>query len=76
MSPSSAAAARALGPVDALLLACIHRVAHHDDCEKLLWIYDIHLLAHGMDRRRLKQFATRAAEKRIRAVCLRGLSLA
>ena len=74
--PGLGGGARALGPVDALILACIHRVAHHDDCEKLLWIYDIHLLAHRMDRRTLTQFATRAAEKQIKAVCLRGLSLA
>ena len=67
---------RALGPVDALLLACIHRVAHHNDCEKLLWIYDIHLLATGMDRATLEHVAECAAEKGIRAVCRRGLGLA
>ena len=74
--PGLGAGARALGPVDALLLACIHRVAHHNDCEKLLWIYDIHLLANGMDRATLGHVAARAAEKRIKAVCRRGLSLA
>ena len=74
--PELGAGARALGPVDALLLACIHRVAHHNDCEKLLWIYDIHLLANGMDRATLGHVAVRAAEKRITAVCRRGLSLA
>ena len=74
--PGLGAGTRALGSVDALLLACIHRVAHHHDREKLLWVYDIHLLVSGMDTRTLEQFASRAAEKQITAVCRRGLSLA
>lgn len=56
--------ARALHPVDALLLACIHRVAHHHDSERLLWLYDIHLLASAMDRPAFERFAALAAEKR------------
>ena len=34
--------------VDALLLACWHRVAHHQDSENLLWLYDLHLLADDL----------------------------
>jgi hypothetical protein len=37
--------ARALGDSHALVLACLHRVAHHYDDPCLLWLYDIHLLA-------------------------------
>ena len=74
--PVLGAPARALGPVDALLLACIHRVAHHHDSEKLLWLYDIHLLASGMDRPAFERFAALAAEKQLRAVSVRGLTLA
>ena len=61
--------ARALGPVDALLLACIHRVAHHRASYRLLWVYDIHLLASGMDQPTFERFAALAAEKQVRAVC-------
>lgn len=68
--------ARALGQIDALLLVCIHRVAHHHDSGKLLWLYDIHLLANGMDRQAGEQFAALAAQKGVRAVCARGLTLA
>ena len=68
--------AHALCPVDALLLACAHRVAHHHDSEKLLWLYDIHLLASGMDRPAFERFAALAAAKQVRAVCVRGLTLA
>ena len=31
--------------MDALFVACVHRVAHHDDAIDLLWLWDIHLLA-------------------------------
>jgi hypothetical protein len=37
--------ARGLSSVDALLVACVHRVAHHYDSDCLIWIYDIHLTA-------------------------------
>ncbi len=36
--------ARTLGLADALLLACLHRVAHHADEIQLLWLWDVHLL--------------------------------
>ncbi|MCA1651536.1 MAG: nucleotidyltransferase family protein, partial [Acidobacteria bacterium] len=49
---------RALGPVHALLLACMHRVVHitapyfADDSihygDRLIWLYDIHLLVSQM----------------------------
>ena len=64
--------ARGLGDVHALLLACIHRVAHHHT-ERLIWLCDIHRLASGMDRRALEEFADLAADKQMTAVCLDGL---
>jgi len=30
---------------DALVVACVHRAAHHAGSEELLWLYDIHLVA-------------------------------
>jgi Uncharacterised nucleotidyltransferase len=74
--PTLGSEVRALGPVHALLLACLHRVAHHYDSDRLIWLYDIHLLANGMDRREFEEFARLAAESRIRTICLRGLRLA
>jgi hypothetical protein len=67
---------RALGSVDALLLACVHRVAHHNNTDALIWLYDIHLLASGLTLREWDDFARLAAEKRVRAICARGLALA
>ena len=68
--------ARTLGPLDALLLACIHRVAHHQDSGRLLWLYDIHLLADEMNRNAFESFAVLAAQKRVAAACAASLRLA
>ena len=68
--------ARALGDLDALLLACIHRVAHHDDSARLLWLYDIHLLASGLDRQAFARLTELATTTAMTAICARGLGLA
>lgn len=74
--PALGDAARAPGDLDALLLACIHRVAHHNDDRDLLWLYDIHLIAGAMSLDGFDTLEQLAAQKRLRAVCARGLSLA
>lgn len=68
--------ARTLGVADALLLACIHRVAHHQDALDLLWLWDIHLLAGGLTAETGEAFVSRAERTRMRAVSVRGLELA
>ncbi len=74
---------RPLGPngwspsaVHALLLACVHRVAHHNDAADLLWLYDVHVLARSMTAVDRQQFVELAAARQMRAVCVRGLRLA
>ena len=71
-------APNALAPshVDALLLACLHRVAHHHDNERLIWLYDIHLLREAMSAEEHEHFWRRAAERRIVAICERSIDLA
>jgi hypothetical protein len=68
--------ARTLGAIDALLLACLHRVAHHDDHGDLLWLWDIHLLAIGLSERERTELLRTAGEARMRAVVAHGLALA
>jgi hypothetical protein len=68
--------ARGLSHVDALLLACIHRVAHHHDTERLLWLYDIALLRDRMPRDEHALFWKLAAERRVAGVCIRSIELA
>jgi len=65
---------RTLDSVDTLLLACMHRKGnvHHDE-DRLIWLYDIHLLVSAMSDRQLHQFTHKAVEKRLQVVCLEAL---
>ena len=65
--------ARTLKPVHALLLACMHRVAHGS--ERLIWLYDLHLLLEGLSQRETSEFAEAAKEKRVWTLCARSIAL-
>ena len=73
--PALGASARGASAMHALLIACLHRVAHHADSANLLWLYDIHLLARGRDPD-AAAFAALASGRGMRAVCVRSLTLA
>lgn len=72
--------ARGLSLADALLHACMHR-AHHlhsaiqvhgvPRCggDRLIWLYDIHLLVGAMSSCELAEFAGLAEQKAVRAIC-------
>ncbi len=84
--PALSPLARGPAPVDALLIGCMHRVAHrHADYwfgerahrgDRLIWLYDLHLLAEGLDEAGWAEFCHRAAACGLRAVCLDGLNRA
>ena len=67
---------RRLGDVHALLVACIHRVAHHYDTDSLIFLYDVDRIARGLNAGEWERFTTLAETRRVRAVCARGLDLA
>jgi hypothetical protein len=62
-------------PVHALLLALVHRAAHHYDNQRLIWLWDIHLLAARLEARDWKRVVALALDREIAAVALRGLEL-
>ena len=68
--------ALALAPVDALLLACIHRVAHHHDSDRLIWLVDIALLRDRMSPAEHQRFWRLAADARVAGICSRSIELA
>ena len=74
--PALGPSVRTLSPPDALLLACLHRVAHHQDRANLLWLWDIHLIASRLSAAEWSLALDTAASSRVRSVCARGLSLA
>ncbi len=63
-------------PEHALLIACLHRAAHHQDSENLLWLLDIHLLARRMTEDQWDRFAALAVRTAVTAICSRGIRLA
>jgi hypothetical protein len=65
-----------LAPVHALLLACLHRVAHHFDAPRLIWLYDIHLLAGRLGPSDWHELVAVAARAEVRAVTWSGLHAA
>ena len=73
--PALGPAARGLSSVDALMLACIHRVAHHFDSARLIWLYDIHLLVSSLAEGDRDPFVRAAAARGVQAVCARGVGL-
>lgn len=68
--------ARGLCDVHALLLACVHRVAHHHGSESLIWLYDLHVLSERMTAAEWTQFSTLAADREVGVICRQGLALA
>jgi hypothetical protein len=70
-------------PVHALLIACMHRATHkqnpmyvqgvpHYDADRLIWLYDIHLLVGTLSQAQWDEFARLAGSKGLRAVCQEG----
>ena len=79
--------ARTLRPIDALILACMHRLGHrqapyyvdgeaHYDSNRLIWLYDIHLLAQSLAVEQWEEFARVAMAKQLQQLCLDGLNAA
>jgi len=73
--PALGSHARALYAPHALLLACAHRL-HHTRSDRLIWLYDIALLAATMSEAEIEEFASLAADRRLSDVCARGLDAA
>lgn len=65
--------ARTLSRVNSLLIACMHRVAHHHNIERIIWLYDIHLLAKDLTDDEFKEFSERATQKKVMSICWNGL---
>jgi len=74
--PRIGAHARTLSDVDALLYACVHRVAHHFDDDRLIWLADIHFLRERMSDEEHARFWALAAEREVVGVCMRSIERA
>jgi len=69
--------ARTLKPTHALLLACMHRAGNpNHDPDRLIWLYDIHLLVSAMPETELLEFASRAVGENLQEICSDALEKA
>ena len=68
--------ARAAGHVHALLLACVHPVMHHRNAPRLLWSYDVHLLASRMRDDQWTVLVRCARDRKVAAVVAHSLTSA
>ena len=71
--PALGAVARTTVLVERLLLCTIHRLAHHQGRERLIWLHDMDLLARRASADDWKEVVRLASVRRMRAVCLSGL---
>jgi len=61
--------------VNSLLIACLHLIGHHAADIRLIWLYDIHLLAHALTESRLQDFVDAAGSRaEIRSACHAALA--
>lgn len=76
--PLTAIGENALGLslVDALIYACIHRVVHHHDSDRVIWLYDVHLLRERLTADEVRELWQRADERRVVAICRHTLAAA
>jgi hypothetical protein len=65
--------ARAPGCVHALMIACVHPVAHHRSAPLLIWSYDIHLLAARMSSVAWDRLVGLAIERGVARICAHSL---
>jgi hypothetical protein len=68
-------AAATPAPIEALLFACIHRVAHHNDSHLLIWLFDVKLLAERFSSKEWELFIGLANSKQLLAVCRETLAV-
>lgn len=64
----------ALGPVDSLMLACMHRLGNQDhDRDRLIWLYDIHLLLSALSTDAVRELVALAGRRGISDACRDGI---
>jgi hypothetical protein len=68
--------ALAPSPVFALSIACLHRTAHHGTSLRLVWLYNIHLLARQLSDVDWEDLVTIAARRGLSATVVAGLGAA
>jgi hypothetical protein len=75
-APALGPAARVPHPVGAIAISCVHRLAHHQGNHRLIWLYDLKLLAASLSAGDWATLRELACTKRIASLCVDGLRAA
>ncbi len=67
---------RAPSSPDALLIATTHRVAHHPGADRVIWLYDIHLLFESLSQAEEDELWRRAVKAEATSILVDGLAAA
>jgi len=68
--------AHTLALTDALLFGCLHRAGHavSNDSNRLIWLYDIHLLCEALAPSEFEYFIAQASSLQVSTLCLDALA--
>jgi len=61
--------------VDSMIIACLHRLGHHANDERLIWLYDIHLLACSLNEDDWEELCLLCEDKQLSAITLDALTV-
>ena len=75
-APGLGTAARVPSRVASIAIACLHRLAHHQGPDRLLWVYDLHLLTGSLSRTDWEALRDFACARQIAGLCADGLRAA
>jgi hypothetical protein len=75
-TPSLSPGARRPCSVDALIIAAVHRAAHHNDADDLIWVWDIDRLARCLSSAEWRTVVATARRAEVSALCAAGLARA
>ena len=72
-APRLGPAARVPSAVASIALGCIHRLAHHQGHDRLVWLYDLKLLTSGFGDADWDELTRLACQQGIAGLCVDGL---
>jgi hypothetical protein len=72
-APALGSSAAVPSAVDSVLIASVHRLAHHQGHDRLIWLWDLKLLTQSFDAAAWRTLGAIAAERGIAGLCLDAL---
>jgi Uncharacterised nucleotidyltransferase len=72
-APALGPSARVPSVVGSAVLSCIHRLAHHQGHERLIWLYDLRLLTRRFGAAEWDELRRLSCDRGVAGLCLDGL---